>query len=592
MDDDHTVVPDGRVLVSQGKIAAIWSGASPPPGIDLSGAKTIDAGPDALIFPGLINLHDHPTYGALPLWPPPSSHAQPEEGRPLGTEPYSNRYQWAKTTPEHGRLVENPQTALVESLGMFVDVLKHTEVRSVLGGQTASQGSSGDPATADWLVRNVDGVNFGRDRIEARVPDVNDEGFASAAMALHDRMQAGQVDAWLVHLAEGVRDSQRPPGDTFSSRHELDVIADLGVLTDATAVLHGMALERDDFATMRAAPPAGTSDGLGAKLVWSPLSNLLLYGRTAEVYDALAEDVTISLGTDWTSSGSNSLLQELKIADIALRDPLVLGDSRPDVPSLADEETLDRALVDMVTRNPARTLHWSEVGTIETGKVADLMMLRKPEVSPTGGMPDSPYRSLIDATERDVALVLVGGDPLAGDVGPMTALRGRDFETINSPEGGFTKAIDVTKPGVPKGRQRLASVERRLTDGLRALGGDGASQASGLRPADTTYSYLRKRFNGGRYLLTDDAAFRDEVLAPMFGRVGTSINLERIELKPFFSHDDDFFFAMVGGVIDPVTGLADDPTPPFHLYTANFNHSTISGDAYDPDRFFERWYAP
>ena len=31
----------------------------------------------------------------------------------------------------------------------------------------------------------------------------------------------------------------------------------------------------------------GTGDGLGAKLVWSPLSNLLLYGKTSLVYHAL-----------------------------------------------------------------------------------------------------------------------------------------------------------------------------------------------------------------------------------------------------------------------------------------------------------------
>jgi hypothetical protein len=51
-----------------------------------------------------------------------------------------------------------------------------------------------------------------------------------------------------------------------------------------TVIIHGNGLEAEDFAAMRAAPSTrfdGTGDGLGAKLVWSPLSNLLLYGQTA-----------------------------------------------------------------------------------------------------------------------------------------------------------------------------------------------------------------------------------------------------------------------------------------------------------------------
>ena len=141
-------------------------------------------------------------------------------------------------------------------------------------------------------------------------------------------MKAGRYDAWMVHLAEGVRDADRRPGDPFSSRAEFATLKAKGLLTDMTVIIHGTALERSDFAEMRAAPTIrtdGVGDGRGAKLVWSPLSNLLLYGETTNVYDALAEGVLVSLGTDWTPSGSRTLLHELKVADVALRDPRLLG---------------------------------------------------------------------------------------------------------------------------------------------------------------------------------------------------------------------------------------------------------------------------
>ena len=108
-------------------------------------------------------------------------------------------------------------------------------------------------------------------------------------------------------------------------------------MTDATVLVHGVGLEPEDFYEMAHAPAAradGVGDGKGAKLVWSPLSNLLLYGKTAAVYDALAAGVLISLGTDWTPSGSPNLLTELKVADRTLRDTLLLGERRSIVSDL------------------------------------------------------------------------------------------------------------------------------------------------------------------------------------------------------------------------------------------------------------------
>ena len=98
MDDRHSVLEHGGVLVRDGLIAAVWEGDHAPAGTPL-GAAIIDLGPSALIFPGMINLHNHPTYDVLRLWPAPSSDVQTALGRPHGTEPYANRYQWNRPRP-------------------------------------------------------------------------------------------------------------------------------------------------------------------------------------------------------------------------------------------------------------------------------------------------------------------------------------------------------------------------------------------------------------------------------------------------------------------------------------------------------------
>jgi 5-methylthioadenosine/S-adenosylhomocysteine deaminase len=593
MDDEHTIIPHGRVLVRDGRIVGVWQGPLPPEGVEVGEARIVRAGPQDLLFPGLINLHDHPRENMLHSWPAPSSHALPAQGK-AGTDPYANRYQWGgagspSAPPELARLITNPADVLAEDVGLGLrgEIVKYAEVGALLGGETAIQGAAPNPESDGVLIRNIDNNVFDERIAEPRVGPIGSFG-GGALASLLTRMEGGEVDAWLVHLAEGVRDADRRPGDPVSSRAEFESLNAKDLLTDMTVILHGTALERSDFAEMRAAPTIrtdGLGDGRGAKLVWSPLSNLLLYGKTTNVYEALAEGVLISLGTDWTPSGTRTLLQELKIADVALRDGRVLGGDRELMPDFAlagkeglerqqAEAALDRALVDMVTRNPALTLRWDDrLGSIEEGKIADLLLLRRPPQDPARGLPPTVYRDLIDATEEDVELVLVGGDPLAGDVELMAALKPADHEVVTSLAGGFEKAVDVTTSApVPEGGELLADLSAELEAGLTALGGDNPPAGGGPGPPTNTYSYLRAHVAGGQAAGLPDSIFR-ALLADEVGVLPDgSLNLERVQLLPLFAADDDFLGHLLRGELDPASGLLADPTPPFALYPANLNH--------------------
>lgn len=608
MNAGRDVIHNGRVLVRDGRIAAVWSGPKPPAGVDLAGAVRAPLGPRAHIYPGLINLHDHPFFDVLPLWQPPASHAQPAAGRPSGTEPYANRYQWNSRSvqpAEVPRLTTNPSTILTTTtgLGRLPEVIKFGKARMILGGTTTTQGGGSNAAYDSLLARNVESVHFGRQRVLSRVSSIGSMSAADSA-ALVGAMSAGLVDAWLVHLAEGVRDGDRRAGDTTSSRAEFADLVAKHLLTDATVVVHGVGLEPADFEAMAQAPAAradGPGDGRGAKLVWSPLSNLLLYGKTAAVYDALAAGVLVSLGTDWTPSGSPNLLTELKVADRALRDEGVLGDRRHLVPAPmagnadatagAAERALDRLLVEMVTINPAMTVRWDDqVGSIEPGKVADLLVIDPP---PNGdeddGIPQSPYRRLIDATEQDVALVLVGGTPQAGDVGVMHALKPGDFEVISSAAGCFDKAIDVTDPSVPRGSQTLAQITGIISSSLLALGGDYPPAGGGpSSPYANTWSYLKARIPGASGLT--DLAFNFGLVS-FFGLTPDGkVNLEAMTPPPLFTIDDHWWFATLDAARDPATGVTLDAAPPYAAYPSNANHVTELGNPLAAPLLEQRWY--
>ncbi len=593
MDDAHTVIPHGRVLVRDGRIEAVWSGPQPPDGVSVDGAAVVIAGPRDLVFPGLINLHSHPANNGLPAWLPPSSHAIPVQGK-AGTDPYANRYQWGAVgsptaPPELRRLVANPRDVLGTDLGLGLqgEIVKYAEVAALLGGETAIQGADQNPESDGVLVRNIDNDAFDTRIAPATVASIDSFGGPNLANLL-DGARTGRYDAWMVHLAEGVRDADRRPGDPVSSRAEFNTLRAKGLLADITVVIHGTALERNDFAAMRAAPPAradAIGDGRGAKLVWSPLSNLMLYGKTTDVYDAMAEGVLVSLGTDWTPSGSHTLLHELKIADAALRDPRLLGGERNKVSALAvdgktglarqiAEEALDRELADMVTRNPALALRWyDKVGSIEEGKVADLMLLRRPDRTPALGLPSTVYRALIDATERDVSLVLVGGEPLAGQIELMSALKPGDFEIVASAAGGFDKAVDITSTSpVPESGETLEDLTTELRLGLAALGGDNPPPGGGPGPPSNTYSYLKAHASGGAAAGLPDAIFRGLLAANVGVLPDGSLNLEKVQLTPLLQVDDDFIVHLLHADIDPTTGLLADLTPPYRLYPANLNH--------------------
>ena len=149
-------------------------------------------------------------------------------------------------------------------------------------------------------------------------------------------------------------------------------------------------------------------------MVWSPFSNLLLYGQTADVADAKAAGsartpLKIGLGSDWSPSGSKSLFGELKVARVY---------SQNNANIFSDEE-----LIRLATMAGAEILGWHQVvGSIEVGKRADLLVV-------AGQADGDPHAALFAGDERQVQLVVINGTPRYGTPALMVA-DGPDLEVI------------------------------------------------------------------------------------------------------------------------------------------------------------------
>ena len=175
--------------------------------------------------------------------------------------------------------------------------------------------------------------------------------------------------------------------------------------------------------------------------------------------------------------------------------------------------------------------------------------------------PDGRLAASIDATEREVELVLVGGDPLAGETALMSALKPGDYEVVASPAGGFRKAVDVTTTApVPEGDEALADFTAELELGLRRSAGT-AHLSEAARPANQHLQLLegerRRRAGGG----PSRSVFRMLLAANVGVLPDGSLNLERIQLLPLLAADDDFLGHLLRGEVDPATRLIADPTP-------------------------------
>jgi cytosine/adenosine deaminase-related metal-dependent hydrolase len=163
-----------------------------------------------------------------------------------------------------------------------------------------------------------------------------------------------------------------------------------GLLIPGVALIHGVALQPEDFTEM-AAHDVG--------LIWSPRSNLELYGSTADVAAAKAAHVKIAVAPDWSPTGSDGLLAELNYA-------AAWNDTQQPRPFT------DQELVAMATTVPAGLIGASDrLGALEPGHDADVLVLR-PE---TDASKHDAYWTLTHATAAQITLVIVGGEPLYGD---------------------------------------------------------------------------------------------------------------------------------------------------------------------------------
>lgn len=482
MGSPSSVIEDGKVLVLGHRIRQVSeASASAPDGFQ--DAPTIETG--GTIYPGLIDLHNHYAYNVLPLWKVPQQ--------------YENRRQWPNHS-EYKNRISMPLRTIAGYSPTARALVRYVEAKALIGGTTTGQGIrtrvKGGVSLFGGAMRNVETPRHDvLSPASTRVPDLYSQQYEAFRRALEGRK------AVFYHLAEGTDDNAR---DRFLDLQDNDLIA------DSLVGIHSLGLEPVDLATLGEAE---------AKVVWSPLSNLLLYGATIPPSRLVESGVRFSIGCDWAPSGSKNLLGELKVARAVVE---AEGAS-----SLSSED-----LVRAVTRDAAYVTAWEEhVGEIRADAFADLVVI--------SGATGDAYDRLIDATERDIDLVVIDGEAVYGDAELIAELwpvaeeledwdcDGRAkrfrFERGDSPLAGLSLADSVSRlSDAMSDLHETRRLSQEARGGLRALGLDWPEFMVVLD------NELDDLDGGGPGLLADWSQMADEV--PLDALTGDDANYVAVVL--------------------------------------------------------------
>ncbi|HPQ66390.1 MAG TPA: amidohydrolase family protein [bacterium] len=395
--DDARNVYDGYYIEVQGDLIA---GVTPdaPGGVDV-----IEV--DGLIFPALINSHDHPSKDIWDIIPLPyiSSAVYPDIH---GTYQCLNDWSGSDAEPATKQMYSDFQYQaegeLTGSLSDAYAIAKLAEVRMASSGCAVTQGQC------------VASAHYNDNSNKLGVGIINCERFPGRAYdsvfprtdgtdwtAKHADAVNGKVDRYILHLCQS--------WPTGCEAQDWNWWKTLPSYDGRTTIIHGNSLNAADFAEFT------TVDGNRTALSWACKCNILYYGQTADIPGALAAGALVSIGCDATPWGNPNMLAELNYCKY--------------YSDQAGWTIQSLEFADMVTRNGAVACgREDDMGTIETGKIANFMVI--------DDGPGDPYDDLLMVSgagaaydyscgPRDVRLTVCAGRPIYGDADL--------FNTVNFP---------------------------------------------------------------------------------------------------------------------------------------------------------------
>jgi len=395
----HRVIENGAVAIVGDHIVGVGTRAE----IDarFQARQRLDRG-DAIIAPGLIDTHTHAAMSLFRgiaddmrlqdwlekfIFPAEAKNVSPDFVR------------WGTRLGCLEMLLGG--TTTFTDMYYFEDVVaeaaKEAGMRGVLGETIIGFPVADNKTPADALVFTEKYLmSFRNDPlvVAAVAPHAlytNSDETLKASRALADKYNA----PLLIHVEE----TKKEVDDSMAARHmtPVAVLDSLGVLTGRTVAAHCVWANDADIAILKRR---------NVGVAHCPSSNMKLASGAAPVVKMLAAGINVGLGPDGPAGSNNdfNMFEEMdlaaKLQKVITMDPQALPAS---------------AALDMATIGGARVLGMEkEIGSIETGKRADLIVVRldRPNAAP---MYDVVSQMVYALKADDVRDVMVNGRPVVRD---------------------------------------------------------------------------------------------------------------------------------------------------------------------------------
>lgn len=404
------------------------------------------------IFPGLIDLHTHYEYNTIPIWERPYE------------EPWDNRHEW-RMHSEYNKNIKDLYKTLLERWTQLCmnksddeELAKRkflflSEIQALAGGTTVLQepfdiGDGDKPIITPHTILRSTGVasDLGLKKktysiIDFYKPDVAKTDIKPNIdtqdwkINLTDEYEefllnmlsgdSSDVNAYLVHLAEGRAGVLKPKGlnvDAYSKK-EADRIMNVFAKCNPDVanqvkltLIHGCGIDVETYKEL--------IKKTGVGVVWSPVSNLILYEDTPDFYLYYKNKVIekVCIGSDWSPSGSKHVWDEAKFAYKYLCKR---------VENIYSKTEIATDIFKMCTIYPASIIGADKVGNIRQGGFADFFIVN------TGDHMESKDNNVVEAlfktSDMDTHAIIINGRVVYGDKEAFERFS-EDYEYLPSSE--------------------------------------------------------------------------------------------------------------------------------------------------------------
>jgi 5-methylthioadenosine/S-adenosylhomocysteine deaminase len=397
--DSHNNIFEGDVLIEQGRIAALGSAAA-------RAAETID-GRGRFLLPGFIQTHIHLCQtlfrGAADdlalidwlrerIWPMEAAHTA--------------RSLYASSRLAIAELIRGGTTC-----ALTMETVRHTEAalaaveesgfRATVGKCMMDKGEGVPDAlseeTGESISESLSLIDKWHGRAEGRIRCCFAPRFAVSCTRelLEQVAELSRERGVIVHTHASENTEEIAIVERETGRRNIEYLNVLGLAAPHVVLAHCVWLNDDEIEILRAT---------GTHVAHCSSSNLKLGSGFARVPDLLARGVSVSLGADGAPC-NNRLDMFTEMRTSALIQKALLGPRT--LPALT--------VLRMAITGGAKALGLDgEIGSIETGKRADLILLDM-EKAHTTPRPDPVSAVVYSATASNVETVLIDGRAVMRD---------------------------------------------------------------------------------------------------------------------------------------------------------------------------------